>query len=359
MIRFINKDGPLFVAALRKNVNDYFKAKGLSTKGNWNMVVKSMIMLSLYLAPYILILTVPMSGWMIFPLALIMGIGMAGTGMCVMHDGAHGAYSSKKWLNDIIAKSMYMIGGNVFTWKVQHNLLHHTFTNIADHDEDIGTKAVIRLSYQAPLKKFHRFQYIYAFFFYCLMTIAKLVGDFFQLAKYNKLGITIEQKAKPKLELFKMISTKALYLFAAIGLPMLLSSFNWWLLLLGFLVMHLTAGAIMSVVFQMAHIVESADQPLLNKEGNIENEWAIHELNTTANFSRNNRLLSWFVGGLNFQIEHHLFPNICHVHYKKISPIVEKTAKEFGLKYNLNSTFWDAIVSHFRTLKLLGNQQMA
>lgn len=355
-LRFVTKDRLQFTTTLRKNVNDYFKTKGVSTKGNWSMVIKSVVMLSLYLVPYVLILSVPMSGWMIFPLAFIMGIGMSGVGMCVMHDGAHGSYSTKKWLNEMIGRTMYMIGGNVFTWKVQHNLLHHTFTNIVGHDEDIGTKAVIRLSYQAPLKKIHRFQHIYAFFFYSLMTIAKLANDFFQLAKYNKEGITVEQKAKPKLELWKMIATKGLYLFAAIVLPLLLSSFSWWLILLGFLVMHLTAGMIMSIIFQMAHVVENAEQPIPDIDGNIENEWIIHELNTTANFSRNSRLLSWFVGGLNFQIEHHLFPNICHVHYKKISPIVEKTVQEFGLKYNLNRTFWQAIVSHYRTLKLLGRQ---
>ncbi len=355
-IRFINKDGTQFVSTLRKNVNDYFKTKGISTKGNWNMAIKSIVMLSLYLIPYILILSVSMPGWMIFPLAVTIGLGMAGIGMCVMHDGVHGSYSNKKWLNDMVGRTMYMIGGNVFTWKVQHNLLHHTFTNIKGHDEDIETKAIIRLSYQAPLKKIHRFQHIFAFFFYCLMSIAKLVVDFFQLYKYNKTGITQEQHAKPKLELTKMIITKALYLFLAIGLPIILSSFSWWQILLGFFVMHLTAGGIMSIIFQMAHVVEQAEQPIINKDGNIDNEWAIHELNTTSNFSRNNRFITWIAGGLNFQIEHHLFPNICHVHYKKISPIVEKTVKEFGLKYNLNATFWQAIVSHYKTLKLLGRQ---
>lgn len=355
-IKFISKERLQFATVLRKNVNDYFKAKGISTKGNWSMIAKSIIMLSLYLVPYILILTIPMSGWLIFPLAFIMGIGMAGVGMGVMHDGAHGSYSTKKWLNDMVARTMYAIGGNVFTWKIQHNLMHHTFTNIDGHDEDIGNKSIIRLSYHAPLKKIHRFQHIYAFFLYCLLTISKLVDDFFQLFKYNKAGITKEQHFKPQLELWKMIGTKASYLFMAIGLPIILSSFNWWLILLGFFIMHFTAGAIMSIIFQMAHVVEAVEQPLPDEEGNIDKEWIIHELITTANFSRNSRFISWFAGGLNFQIEHHLFPNICHIHYRKISPIVENTAKEFGLKYNVNPTLWQAIVSHYRTLKLLGTQ---
>jgi linoleoyl-CoA desaturase len=255
-----------------------------------------------------------------------------------------------------MSKTIYLIGGSSFTWHLQHNVKHHTFTNIQGMDEDIETKAIIRLSNQAPLKRFHRFQYIYAFFFYLLMTIAKLGNDFKQLANYNKTGLTKQQNAKPKKEFLKLILFKSLYVIALVGLPMIFSGFSWWIVLLGFLTMHLVGGGIMAIIFQMAHIAENADQPQLNSDGNIENEWAIHELLTTVNFSRNNRILGWFIGGLNFQIEHHLFPNVCHIHYRKISPIVERTAKDFGLRYNLQPTFFQAIASHTRMLKALGRQ---
>lgn len=313
-------------------------------------------MFSLYFTPFILIITLPMAEWIIFPLSVLMGIGMAGIGMAVMHDAAHGSSSDKKWLNKLLSRTIYLIGGSAFTWNIQHNIKHHTFTNIRGHDEDIDTKAIIRLSHYAPLKKIHRFQYIYAFFIYMLMTIAKLGNDFSQLADYNRTGYTTEQNAKPKHEQIKLITFKVLYILLCLGLPLLFSAFSWWLILIGFLTMHLTAGGIMSIIFQMAHVTEGADQPLLNIEGNIENEWAIHELHTTVNFSRNNQILGWFIGGLNFQIEHHLFPNICHVHYKKISPIVEQTAKDFGLRYNLQPTFFSAIISHAKMLKVLGKQ---
>lgn len=355
-IKFVSNDRSQFTTALRKNVNNYFKEKNISQKGNWKVGLKVVVMLSLYLVPFILILALPMAGWMILPLSVLMGIGMAGVGMSVMHDAAHGSSSSKKWLNKLLSNSIYMIGGSAFTWNVQHNVKHHTFTNIAGFDEDIHTKAIIRLSNQAPLKKIHRFQYIYAFFFYMLMTIAKLFNDFKQLAEYNGNGLTTQQNAKPKKEFFKLIAFKLLYLFTCIGLPIIVSGFSWWLVLLGFLIMNLTGGGIMAIIFQMAHIAEEADQPALNLEGNIENEWAIHELLTTVNFSRNNRILGWFVGGLNFQIEHHLFPGICHIHYRKISPIVEQTARDFGLRYNLQPTFFSAIVSHTKMLKALGKE---
>ncbi len=355
-IKFIKKDAVPFAAALRKNVNDYFRERGISKNGNTKMVIKLIVMISLFLAPFVVILTVPLSGWVIFPLAVMMGIGMAGIGMSVMHDAVHGSISKKGWLNSLLGNTMYMLGGNVFTWKVQHNILHHTFTNIEGYDQDIDSRNLFRFTPQAPLRKIHRLQYIYAFFFYCFMTLSKLVMDFFHLHQYNKEGIVKEQKTSAGWEYSKMIVSKLTYLFIAIGFPLLFSSFGFWQILLGFLIMHFTAGIIMSVVFQLAHMVEGTDMAVPNEDGVIEEEWVIHELSTTSNFARNNRLLSWFVGGLNFQIEHHLFPNICHVHYQNISPIVEKTAKEYGLNYNLKPSFTQAILSHIKVLHRLGRK---
>jgi linoleoyl-CoA desaturase len=353
-LKFVAKDKGQFTATLRKNVNNYFKEKGISTKGNFKMVFKSITMIACYLTPFILMLALPMSGWLIFPLAVAMGIGMAGIGMSVMHDAVHGSFSRKGWLNKLFSTSMYLIGGNTFNWRIQHNILHHTYTNIEGFDEDIEPKGSLRLSKQTPLKKVHRFQHIYAFFLYCFLTLSRMVSEFSRLAKYNKTGITRQQGACPRKEMVRLSLSKAAYLIIIIGLPLLFSSFSWWLILLGFVVMHLVAGIFMSTVFQMAHLVEIANQPLPDEQGVINNEWMIHELETTANFSRKSRFFGWLIGGLNYQIEHHLFPNICHVHYRAISPIVERTAKEFGLQYNVNRTFFGALGSHARLLKKLG-----
>ncbi|MGZ3900741.1 MAG: fatty acid desaturase family protein [Bacteroidia bacterium] len=353
-IKFVNKDKGQFTAALRKNVNDYFKEKGISSKGNGKMLWKSLVMITTYVAPFVLMLTLPLSGWVLFPLSIAMGIGMAGIGMSVMHDAVHGSFSKKGWLNKLFGTTMYFIGGNTFNWKVQHNIMHHTYTNVEGFDEDIEPKGVLRLSPQVPLKKIHRFQYIYAFFMYCFMTLSRIPSEFARLVTYNKTGITKQQGSTPKKEMTKLILTKAAYLLAIIGLPLLFSPFSWWMVLLGFAIMHFTAGIFMSTVFQMAHVVEEANQPVPDEAGVINNEWTIHELETTANFGRKSRVFAWLIGGLNFQVEHHLFPNICHIHYRAISPIVERTAHEFGLKYNVNRTFFSAIGSHIRMLKALG-----
>ena len=323
------------------------------------MIFQSLAMQSIYIVPFVILLTVSMNVWVALPLVVLIGIGAAGIGMCVMHDAIHGSYSSKEWVNKLFGSSIYLLGSNKLNWKIQHNVLHHTYTNIEGYDQDIESKGPIRLSVHAPLKKIHRHQHIHAFFFYGLLTLSKLVKDFSQLVEYNKAGLTKKHHIHPILEYSKMVSVKISYLLVCIGLPIWLTPFAWWQVLLGFFIMHWTTGCILSTIFQTAHVVEGTDQPLPNEQGIIHSDWAAHELATTSDFARGNAFLNWYVGGLNFQIEHHLFSNICHVHYQKIAPIVEKTAKDFGLFYNLKPTFLGALASHVRILKVLGRGEVA
>ena len=137
---------------------------------------------------------------------------------------------------------------------------------------------------------------------------------------------------------------------------MLVLNLAWWKILIGFFVMHYTAGLILSTVFQMAHIMENAQMPLPSKEGDMRNTWAIHQLYTTVNFSPTNRLVNWFTGGLNHQVEHHIFPYISHIHYSKIAVIVRETAKEFNLPYNEFKSTRQALKSHYYFLKSLGKK---
>ncbi len=154
-IKFISDDPSQkeFKNAVRKNVNNYFTEREISIKGNTAMFIKAIVMLSIYIAPFVLLITVPTNTLTALLLVVLMGIGEAGVGMSVMHDGAHGAFSRKEWVNNLFASTMYILGSNIFNWKIQHNILHHTFTNIYGFDQDIETKAVIRLSTHAPLKK--------------------------------------------------------------------------------------------------------------------------------------------------------------------------------------------------------------
>lgn len=355
-IKFLSTDyrHQQFNLAVRKNVNEYFRNNGISIKGNLRLAIQTIVMLSLYIIPFILIIATAMNAVFALIMVALMGAGMAGVGMCVMHDAIHGSYSKKEWINKLLGGTMYLLGSNVFNWKIQHNYLHHSYTNIEGYDHDIDSKGPIRLSQYAPLKKIHRYQYIHAFFFYGLLTFSKLINDFTQLNEFNKAGITRQYHINPVSEYIKMVVVKILYLFVFIGLPVMFTRFSWWQVLLGFFIMHWIAGNILSTVFQMAHVVEGTEQLLPDARGIINEGWAVHELRSTADFARNNLFLEYYIGGLNFQIEHHLFPNICHIHYRKIAPIVESTAKEFGFTYNLKATFGEAFHSHIHRLKELG-----
>ena len=353
-VKFVNQNQAVFFPTLRKRVNAYFAENGITRFGNREMYIKTALLFSVYVGSYLLILFLPVSAWFLLPFAILMGVAKAGIGMSVMHDALHGSCSKHSLVNTVLGSSMYMLGGNAFIWKIQHNIFHHTYTNIHGLDEDIKTKLVIRLSKYAPLQWIHRYQHVYVFFLYGFNTLFFIISDLVKLLNYHRTGMIKRQNSALHWELLRLVLTKAVYVFLTVALPMMITPLLWWQVMIGVLAMHFAAGYILTVVFQMAHIVEEVEQPLRNENGDIENAWAVHQLLTTANFCRNNRLLNWYVGGLNFQIEHHLFPNVCHVHYPKISKIVEQTAAEFNLAYHVMPTLGSALQSHINMLRILG-----
>ncbi len=359
VVKFATKDSKQFFRTLNQRVNEYFKTNGINKKGNERLYLKTAVMLSLYLAPYFLMLFVTLPNIVILGLYVIMGVGLAGLGLCVMHDAIHGAYGQSPWINKLAAFSMNLIGGSPFTWKIQHNVLHHSYTNIYHLDEDIDDKPFLRLSPSGKLKNYHKIQHWYALPLYSLATISWiLMKDFKQLMTYNRTGMTQQHGFSPALETIKMILGKGLYVFFIIAVPILLGV-SAWAVAVGFVLMHMLAGLYITIVFQLAHVVEGPDHHEPPSDGIMQDTWAIHQLKSTANFACKNRLVTWLVGGLNFQIEHHLFPNISHVHYVNIAKIVKKTASEFNLPYYEHERFRGAVKSHLRVLKMLGNGAMA
>lgn len=348
-----------FAQAVRKNVNAYFKEHGISPKGDARMAVKTVAMLLLYFVPFVVLVTVPLAGWWAMLAYVVMGVGLAGIGMGVMHDGVHGSASDKPWVNRLLGGTMYILGGSAFTWKVQHNMAHHTHTNIDEVDGDIASRGPLRFCEHAPLKWVHRFQFIHAFFFYGLMTFTKVFNDFGKLHEANRSGITKSLGKDPRRMWAELLFAKAIYFSMIFGLPLWLTPLTFGQVFLGFFLMHFVSGFILGVVFQLAHVVEGVEQPLPDAQGIIHNDWVVHEMRTTANFAPGSDLLFWYTGGLNHQVEHHLFPHICHVHYRAIAPIVERTALEHGVPYHTHKTFFGALGSHVRRLKELGRPQVA
>ncbi len=355
-IKFSNRDKSRFYSTVKANVDGYFREKNISRHANAEMVFKTVILLGTYVGCYALMLLVHLSQPALIMTFVVQGIAIAGIGMAVMHDANHNAYSSNEKINRWVGYSLNMIGGAVFNWKLQHNVRHHTYTNIHGHDDDINEAQMMRLSPHKKYNMAYKLQHIYAFFFYSLLTLYwVVVKDFVQTFQYRKMEVNRSGAAEFRQQVITVVFVKLIYLFCAVFVPIYFFHYAPGAFILGFVMMHMICGLILSVVFQLAHTVEGTTFPLPTESNEIENDWAIHQMNTTANFARHNRLLNWYVGGLNFQVEHHLFPTVCHVHYPAISEIVKKTAGEFDIPYLDNPSFTGALYSHVLFLKHFGS----
>jgi linoleoyl-CoA desaturase len=272
-----------------------------------------------------------------------------------MHDANHGAYAKQNWINTLMGYSLNFVGANAFNWKMQHNVLHHTYTNVIEEDEDISPRGILRMTPHSKWKPIHKFQHIYAWFIYGLMTIAWMaVKDFARLVKYQQNGLAGKHKANITKEWLILIATKLFYISYIFLVPLFFTQLSWWQILIGLFTMHYIAGFVLAMIFQPAHVNDDTEFPIPNDNNMLANNWAIHQLHTTTNFGNKSGWFSWYVGGLNFQIEHHLFPTICHVHYRNLASIVRRTAEEFSLPYKSTRTFLDAILAHARLMKQLG-----
>jgi linoleoyl-CoA desaturase len=274
-----------------------------------------------------------------------------------MHDAAHGAYSEKFWVNTLLSKTIWLMGFNDTNWNVQHNGLHHMNTNIkasVDNlgDEDIQAYGLLRLSQHSKLRWIHRWQHFYAWFLYGIVTTGRFFGETFRISAYLKMVLGQRFKIKPLFEYCKIIGLKLIYLFLMVALPILITDFSWWQVIIGFFSISFITSFTFTLIFQLAHIVENAQQPD-PVNGIISNDWAIHELQTSSDFKTNN-FFSGLIGGLNFQIVHHLYRNVSHRHYKALSKIIQKIAADFSLIYNQKRSFIQALISHYKRLKQLG-----
>jgi linoleoyl-CoA desaturase len=352
-ISFPRRGAEAFVRDVKERVASHFEATGRSTKADWTMWLKTAILLVLVFGPYAAILSNHFSALAMLGLCFIMGVGFAGSGFGISHDALHGAYSSNSSVNRLLGLTFDLFGANSYMWKLTHNVIHHTYTNIEGVDEDIDYAPFLRLSPHGKYGFQHRFQHLYGFATY---SIATLFWVFIKDYKYflkRDLG-PYKNKKHPKGEVALLFVGKMVHYSWMIVIPLLVVQVPWWQFLIGFLAVHLTAGLILGVIFQLAHVVEGTDYPLPNAEGAMEYTWLVHEMVTTANFAPRNRLLGWYVGGLNYQIEHHLFPKICSIHYPELSKIVRATAEEHGVPYNEQPTLRHAIRSHYRMLKKMG-----
>ncbi len=352
-VTFNNKSSAFFIA-LKAEVEQYFRQQKIKKTGNWKLYIKTGVLIPSAIGLYISLLLFPMPGLFALVLCGILGFVLASIGFNVMHDACHGSYSSKKWVNETFGHSLNALGGNAFIWKFKHNIIHHTYTNVDGVDDDIAKSPLMRQCYTQKWVPAHRFQHIYVVLVYAISSLAWVFMMDFNKYFKGRIINTPLQKMSFK-EHFVFWLSKALYIFFYILVPVYFVGWAPWAI--GFAVMHLAMGFTLAIVFQLAHVVEHTEFEFAKIDPKIiDSEWAIYQIKTTANFAPRNKIISWFVGGLNFQIEHHLFPRVSHVHYPALSKIVKDTCAKFNLPYNEYPTMISAIVSHFRMMRILGRK---
>lgn len=350
----MNKNDNDFFTTLRKRINQYFIDNNLSMTGNGSLYFKTVFLISTAILLYLTIMLFPALHFTLqIALCGLLGVNFALIGFNIMHDGAHGSYSSKPWVNHLMGYTINFLGANSFLWRQKHNINHHTYTNMDTMDEDMDIEPFMRMNEYQKKSTFHKFQHIYALFFYSFTYFVWVWYQDFKKYFFGKIsGESIMKRMSFKDHLV-FWSSKTIYTTLILVIPIFIH--GWISTIVGYVLMAAITGIVLAIVFQLAHINEATQFYLNNsKNETLKTEWAIYQLNTTANFATENRLISWLLGGLNFQVEHHLFPKISHVHYPAIKKIVRETCEEFKVNYKEYKTLFGALKSHFMHLKQIG-----
>jgi linoleoyl-CoA desaturase len=337
---------------VKRRVQAYFERTGLSQQDSPRMHLKTAVLLLWFGASYALLVFAATSVWQGALLSASLALAMAGIGFGIQHDANHGAYSSRAAVNRLMAMTLDMLGASSYLWRVQHNLSHHTYTNIEGADDDINFVPFARLSPAQPRYRLHHLQQFYLWALYWFLFPKWNFVDDFKNVTRGRIGGRRFPRPRGR-HLIELVGGKMLFFGWAFAIPLLVHS--WWVVLLFYATTALVLGTTLAVVFMLAHCVEEADCPERPRDTvRLPRPWAVHQVLTTVDFARGNRLLTWYVGGLNFQIEHHLFPRICHVHHPRIAEIVQATCAEFGVRYKAHASFFGALASHWRWLRRMG-----
>lgn len=355
-IHFVNTDKSEFYTTLKERVDAYFLKRGITPYANTFMVFKIVFFLAGLIGTYLFLILANSSLPVTYLLWVLLGFNTAFAAVNIGHDALHGAISSNRKVNTVLGYIFDVAGANAYVWKITHNQIHHTYTNIQDFDEDINISPLIRITPHQKMRKIHRYQHWYALFLYCLTSLTWVfIKDYKRF--FQKRIANYEIKKPPGYQYFNLFFFKAFYYTTFLVLPLILIDHAWWHIILGFIIMHFFEGFSLAMIIQLAHMVGGLDFPIPNEKGEIRNSWAIHQLRTTADFARNNPLVSFFFGGLNFHIEHHLFQQVCHVHHRALSNIVKSTTMEYSLPYHDIPTLGGAVRSHLQFLKNTGRNE--
>ena len=337
---------------LNQRVEAYFAETGKSTTGGWRLLLKSLILLSWFVCSYIGAVFIAETWWGALLWMGSFALAHAGIGFCVMHDGGHGASSKNPVINKLAAYSLDLIGGSSHLWAFKHNVIHHQYPNVDGVDHDIVAQPWLRMTDTQVCRWYHRHQYIYFPLAYAFLTGKWLLHDDFKSILTGKLG-TVRRPPLPRRKIAEILLWKLWAVAWVFAIPLVVHGIAWTAAF--FVIWAAISGIALATVFQLAHMVDCTEITPLPAEGDrLPRTWAEQQLATTMNFAPSNKLVGWYVGGLNYQIEHHLFPKISHVHYPAIAPIVEQVCREHGVKYRSHPTTLKALRCHIHQLRELG-----
>ena len=342
-----------FRKQLNRRVDDYFSETGRSPHGGWRMAFKPALMLAWFGGSYAVLVFAATTWWLGALAAISLALAIAGVGFCVMHDANHDAYSRNRLVNRILERTLDMLGASSYLWRWKHNVFHHTYTNVDGADSDIALAPLARLAPAQKRRRMHRFQHLYMWVIYGFTAFhMHFVQDFMNVIR-GRVGP--HRFPRPRgARMVEVFGSKLFVLGWGVGLPLLFHP--WGVVLVFYAATWFAVGVILGVVFQVAHCHDASEFPEPDPESNlVDREWAIHQVNTTADFAPHNWLLTWYFGGLNFQIEHHLFPKVCHIHYPRLAGLVREVCAEFGVRYTSYPSFSSAVASHGRMLRRMGS----
>lgn len=341
---------------LTSRVNAYFLATGKSRRDVATWYIKAITILVTFAVTYALLIFVASNWWQAIPLTVLLALSVVGIGFNIMHDGSHRAASRHRILNRLMAHSLDLVGGSSYLWHWKHDVFHHSFANITGHDMDVTLGVLARFTPHQPRYKHQRWQHLYAWILYGLLALKWQLYDDFKVLLTGKIGPHKIRRPAGS-DLVMLVLGKLVFFFLAFAIPLSLHSF--WAFVPLYLLFAITLGFVLSIVFQLAHVVEEASFPAVSENTrSIEQSWAEHQVQTTVNFCHGNAIVTWLLGGLNYQIEHHLFPRISHCNYPALSRIVKPTCAEYGIAYNEHASFWAGLRSHARWLKQVGNGEI-
>ena len=354
MLKFtFQRNQTSFFKDLKESIDRHFAEARIDPAGNGKLYLKGGIQMLTAAALYVVLVFFTPMALISIPLAVLLGLNLGVIGFNVMHEGGHQSFSKHSWVNKASAYSLNMLGGITYFWKIKHNVNHHTFTNIDGMDSDIDAKPFMRMHSEQPRYWFHRFQHIYWVALYGISYIAWVFYEDFQKYFSGRHSANSNPKKLELKEHFIFWATKILYVAVYIVIPVVMV--GWLPALIGFFIVTFVTGLSISVVFQLAHVVEDTQfHSPGDQDGSEKQEWAIHQLNSTANFATGSKVLHWLLGGLNFQIEHHLFPRISHIHYPTVSRFVKEACAQSNVTYIEYKSMFQALVSHLVHLKRLG-----